>query len=391
MKKVLIALALLVVASTSYAQKGKVTSASNYMESGNLAKALETIELTIDESNPKSVKTIGWPKTWEVRGSIFKAINSSKDEKIKSLSENPLDVSYDSFMKAVELDTDGRYKNSLKINLTLLIQDLTQGAVDAFKEDDFAKATKYFENILAIEETEMFKADTPIDTVIIYNTGLAATNAKMYDKAINYFQTCIKHDYKGASAYGQIIGAYQELGDTLKAVDTMKEGFEKYPEDQNILIQLINYYINANKSADAITYLDKAIAKDTSNPTFYFAKGAALDKLGRPEDALKAYTEATEVDPEFADAYYNIGVVYYNRGVKQLEVANAVPTNEPDRYESEKAKADVEFEKAIPYMEKASSLNESDIYILDHLKNLYYRLKMMDKFNEINDKIEGEK
>ena len=38
-------------------------------------------------------------------------------------------------------------------------------------------------------------------------------------------------------------------------------------------------------------------------------------------------------------------------------------------------------------MEKASELNPKDRFILEHLKNLYYRLKMMDKFNEVSDRV----
>ena len=40
--------------------------------------------------------------------------------------------------------------------------------------------------------------------------------------------------------------------------------------------------------------------------------------------------------------------------------------------------------KAVPYLEKAVEYNPKDAYIKDQLKNLYYRLKMMDKFEKLN-------
>lgn len=389
MKKLLITLMVIAAAGTSvFAQKGKVTSASNYKESGKLDKALEVIEPTVDPNNPKSEKTISWARTWEVRGEIFKAIHASEDKNYKALSEDPLGESFKSFIKAVELDGKGRYTSGLKVNLTFLLQDLTNAAIKAFESKDFVPATKYFENVLAVEALDMFKEETPVDTVIMYNVGITAANAKMYEKAIGYFRECIKHDYNGGASYGQIVSAYQELGDTLKSVEMMKEGFEKYPEEQAILFALINYYIEQNNSQEAINYLDKAIGKEIDNPTLYFAKGSALEKLGRAEEALEVYNKAIEVDPEFANAYYNIGVYYFNKGVSQGEIANAIPTNKPALYKEEKAKADEEFKKAVPYMEKAMELDPSDVYIMDHLKNLYYRLNMMDKFNEIKEKID---
>jgi Flp pilus assembly protein TadD len=176
------------------------------------------------------------------------------------------------------------------------------------------------------------------------------------------------------------------LGDTVKSVEIMKQAFTKYPDDQLIIVQLINYYIMSGQPNEAITYLDKAIAKEKENSSYYLAKGVALDKIGRPEEAIEIYKKAIEVKPDNADAYYNIGVIYFNRGVKQFEVANAVPTSEQARYDAEKKKSDDEFVKAVPFLEKAVQYNPKDAYISEQLKNLYFRLKMMDKYDALNKK-----
>jgi tetratricopeptide (TPR) repeat protein len=238
--------------------------------------------------------------------------------------------------------------------------------------------------VLKVEETPLFKTDNTLDTAIMYNTGLAAMNAKQFDKAIKYFTLTAKHGYNGGSSYSQIISAYQQKGDTLTSVNKMKEAFTKYPDDQSILVQLINYYITTGKPEDAIGYLDKAIEKEKENASFYLAKGVALDKLGRQDDAITEYKLAIKVKPEYADAYYNIGVIYFNRGVKQFDVANAVPTNDQARFEVERKKSDEQFLLAIPFLEKAVEFNPNDSYIKDQLKNLYYRLKMMDKYEKLN-------
>lgn len=115
------------------------------------------------------------------------------------------------------------------------------------------------------------------------------------------------------------------------------------------------------------------------------------------QKATEAYKKAIEIKEDFADAYYNLGAIYYNLGVKQIEVANSVPTNQPDKYEEEKNKADVEFKKAIEPMEKAAeyaavgttdAAKQTELSALETLKTLYYRLKMMDKFDVVNSKLE---
>ena len=385
MRKLFFAAILLAASTSGFAQKGKVSSAISYKEAGKLDKAWETIKETLDPANPKAEKTINWTGTWQARGEIIEAIILSKDENYKKLVENPVEEAYKSYMKAIELDEKGG-NAGLKIKLLTFGNTLINQGVEAYQANDYAKATDYFEKKLAIDKTPLFKTDAAIDTAIMYNTGLAAMNAKQYQKAIKYFNDCAKYGYNGGSSYAQMISAYQQLGDTVKSVEVMKQALAKYPDDQSINVQLINYYIMSGQPNEAISYLDKAIEKEKDNSSFYLAKGVALDKLGRQDEAIEVYKQATVIKPDNADAYYNIGVIYFNRGVKQFDVANSVDTKDQVKYEAEKNKSDDEFRKAVPYLEKAVQYNPTDTYISEQLKNLYYRLKMMDKFDAMNKK-----
>jgi tetratricopeptide (TPR) repeat protein len=389
MRRTIILLTFIFAVSTAFAQKGKVTSALNYMDSGKLDEALETIKLTIDPSNEKSEKTMDWPKTWEVRGDIYKAIFESKDENIKKLSDDPLTVALDSYKKALELDEGNKFDKSLKIKLTLLTNDLANQAVDAFNNEDYEKALLSFEQILDINNIDIVKADNPdmIDTVYIFNAGLAAYNAKEYDKAIKYYKEAAQYGYNGARTYSMIANSYQLKKDTLGALETLKEGFEKYPKDNGVLTSMIQIYLDMNKTEDAMKYLDMAIEQDPTNATYYFAQGTLYEKMNNEEGAISAYEKAIKNDDTFFNAYYNLGALYYNKGVQQIEVANKVPASDNEKYMEETKKADQWWEKAIPYMEKCRQINPDDKMTLESLKNLYYRMKQMDKYNEILEKL----
>ena len=388
MKRTTILFVLLFAVSCAFAQKGKVTSALSYKEAGKLDKAVEAIEETIDASNPKTESSVTWPRTWEVRGEIYQAVFQSKDENFKKLNNDPLTVAFDSYMKALQLDDKDKFSKSIKIKLTLLIGDLTNQAVVAFNEETYEKALKSFEQILAINATPVFKADDPnaVDTVIIFNAGLAAYNAKQYDKAIEYYKQAAKYKYNGAKIYSLIANSYFQKKDTAGALVVLNGALKEYPNEVTVLNEVINVYLNSNKINDAMKYLDIAMAQDPKNATYYFVQGTLYDKLDKPEDAIKSYQKAIEFKVDYFDAYYNLGAVYYNKGVKQVDVSNAVPSNQPDKYEIEKDKADVEFKKAIPYMEKAHELNPTDKFAIGSLKTLYYRLKMLDKYAVILEK-----
>ena len=390
MKRTLLLLALIICVSAAFAQKGKVISAQSFKDQGKIKEAFEAIETAVDAENPKSEKSIPWPKTWEVRGQIYQAIYQSTDENVKKLAGSPLETAFESYKKALELDEKKRNEAAIKISLTLLTTDFTDQAVKAFNVDDYNLALESFKNILEIQEMPLMieeGVEATVDTVIIYNAGLAAYNAQKYDDAIKYYSEAAKYGYNGSRTYELISESYKLKGDTVSSIQTLQDGLKVYPDGSNLMVQLINIYLNTNPQ-DAMQYLELAIQQDPDNSTFHFAQGSLFDRLGELEKALECYTKAIELKDDYFDAYYNLGTIYYNLGVKQVEVANAVPTNKPEKYDEEIAKADVEFKKAVPYMERASEINPDDTFSLEALKTLYYRLKEMDKYDAVMKKLE---
>jgi len=393
MKRTIILLALVLTFSAAFAQKGKVTTAQSLKDAGKLAEALTAIEEAANASDPKAEKSAPWPKTWETRGDIYQAIFQSKDESVKKLSSDPLTEALNSFKKALELDEKGSNAKSIKIKLTLLTNDLTNQAVAAFQVEDYNKALASFEQILEINQMPVVKMDNPgaVDTVIIFNSGLAAYNAEKYEKAIEYYRESAKYGYNGARTYSLIGASYQMMNDTVKALDALREGYQKYPDDNALLESMIQIYMDLNKTDEALANLEKAIAQDPTKPRYYFAQGALYEKLGQEQKAIETYQKTMEVDPTFFNAYYNLGALYYNKGVQQIETAKEVPANENAKYEAELKKADDWFAKALPFMEKCNELQANDKMVLESLKNLYYRLKQMDKYNAILEQIEKQK
>lgn len=396
MKRTIILLGLVLIASISFAQKGKVTSAQTLKDAGKLDEALKTINIAIDPNNKDAEKSIPWPRTWEVRGEIFQAIFQSKNETFKNLEADPLTKALESYKKALELDTDGKFAKSLKIKLTLLVQpDLTNQAIEAYNKEDYKKAMTSFEQILEVNNIPLMKADNPnsIDTVIIFNTGLAAFNAKEYDKAIQYYSEAAKYGYGEGRAVQQIASAYELKGDTAKSLSILQDGFAKYPGDITILTKMINIYLVTNKSDEAMKYLELAIKQDPSNASYYYAKGTLFDKLENMEEAVKSYEKAIEVDGSYFNAYYNLGALYYNEGVKQWDIARAVPANNAAKYDEEVAKCEAWWAKALPIMEKCHQIDPKDISTMETLKNLYYRMVIKDretwepKYKEMDTKL----
>ncbi|RLD62082.1 MAG: hypothetical protein DRJ01_06775 [Bacteroidetes bacterium] len=382
MKKIVLVLVFIMSIVYVNAQNSKVVSAYNYLKPqyNELGKAKEAIDLAT-----KHEKTKLKAKTWYYRGLVYQALYGSKDTAFQNLCENPLEEAKAAFLKAIELDKKGKYKEDIIKSLKIMTLQFVNKGITEFnsKDNKYEEAFKSFQNAVKINELPFI---AQIDTMSVFYSAVAADRAKLYDKAIKYYKECAKYKFKGAKVYLYIENIYKEQKDTVNALKTLKEGIAAYPEDNNLLmIELINFYLNSDQSQEALLYLDKAIANDSSNYSFYFAEGTLYDKLEDFENAVKAYSKSIEINPEYFDAQYNMGALYYNKAVKLIDIANE--ENDNKKYEIKKAAADKVFEQAIPYLEKAHEINPKDMSTMESLKTLYYRMKKMDKFNAIKEEI----
>ncbi len=384
MKKLgLLLIGALLLSTLTYAQKGKVAAALTYLDNGELEKALQTVEIA--EKNPK---TANWYKTYYAKGRVLQAIAESKDPKVKKLVENPLVKAYENYQKAIKLDEKHKIAKTIEIYLPMLNNDFINMGVKAFQDQKFEDAMNAFEYALKVGEDKVFGG--VVDTSLIYNAGLAAYNGKLWDKSIQHISKAIDMNYGGSAAYILLKNAYMEKGDTLAAKKTLQEGFDKYPTDKNIIFELINYYLLIeNDSQAALDYIRKGLEKDPENASLYFAEGLALDKIGKHQEAIKAYKESISRDSTFLNSYYNLGALIFNDGVNMFNECNKIMDN--DKFKACVAQADEKFKESLPYLERAHELDPKEINTMETLKVLYYRLHMYDKRDQIVKELEAAK
>jgi len=69
--------------------------------------------------------------------------------------------------------------------------------------------------------------------------------------------------------------------------------------------------MNYGKFAEAEAAFDKAIQYDKSNYEAYYLRGCAKINEKKYKDAIADLNQAIELKPDYADAYFNIGRVYF--------------------------------------------------------------------------------
>ncbi|MBN2891249.1 MAG: hypothetical protein JXL97_05235 [Bacteroidales bacterium] len=250
--------------------------------------------------------------------------------------------------------------------------------------------------------------------------------------AKKYFAKAIEEEYEIGTSYQYLAQVMFELNDTLNAVKKLEEGLKKYPQEEKLIYSLIDYYTPRGEYEKAFEYIDKAIAMNDTLAVLYIVKGnsyakimedkedAYYAKLTEADDldkeafknrntpkekefndkrdnilnneipkleqeidefsqkALDAYNLGIENDNKNADYYYTVAFFYYKKAVKSQTYASSIRKLK-DIITKLDTKGTEYLESAKEYAEQAYKINPKDVYTLDLLAKIYYRLKMYDE------------
>lgn len=380
MKKLLI-LPLLLLSVASVAQKAAVQTAYNYLRYDDLDKAKEAIDGAATNES-----TIGMAKTWYYRGSIYQALFESTKEKFASLKPGSLAEAIKSYEKTLELDTKNEFREDVIKRLEIAGSQMLNSGVDHYKAQNYGEAYKAFNSSYMIGS----KYFNRMDTLALYNAALAADKSGDRATAMADFKKLMDANYGGPKLYSMMANMYLDQKDTANALLTINQGRQKYPEDGTLITQGLNIYLTSGRDKEAFDQNEEALKKDPGNPVLYYIKGNLADKLNKREDCIAAYKKAIELKPDYFDALYNLGALFFNEGAEMSNKANSIPASKVAEYDAAKKKFEAKFKEALPYLEKAYQLNPGDMSTKQSLRQLYTRLGDLVKANEMKKAMEGQ-
>ena len=91
-------------------------------------------------------------------------------ERVDPIHEDPLKVAMEAYFKAIELDEKGKVQSKAKENLTELKAQLKRQGVNAYYKSDYDNALGSFENVLTVNNQEVFAGE--FDTVMVQYYGI---------------------------------------------------------------------------------------------------------------------------------------------------------------------------------------------------------------------------
>lgn len=393
MKRIVLMLTaiLLLGSCNTFAQMKNVRKAKARLnaETPNLVEAREAIEPALIDSISKKQAD-----TWFTAGKIYYKLFDQEQKKEWAgsrsdgeLMAQSLSKAYNCFVIADSLDQEpnekGRVRPKYRKSIVEMVKAIQNGFINSgsyyFKKEDFQSAIRMFEYYLDYpnlkfwtdEERLGYQKDTMIDDIQYY-CGASASQDGDSETAIKYFTMLLDVYQPQEEMYQFLIYEYGRLKDTTNLMELYKIGVQKFPENPFYARSLINEYLNKNDLSEALIWIDKAIEEDSLNATLWDVKGRIFESKDSVEEAERCFLVAIKLDPNFEPALGNIGRIYYNRAVEELDRVNAIRDDRVYRREKEKMKA--VFEKPLPYMEKAHELNPDERDYIIALRGIYYNL-----------------
>lgn len=389
MKRIL--LIILIVPIAVFAQKPikpSLPKAEKALRSGEYAEAKAIIDATVS-----SEKFADNAKAWYLKGLIYAAIDTTKNEAAKSLVEEPFPIVKESFEKAYALDPDnGSFINGPEgfpmltdqVN-AYLAQSYFEKGIKAYQDDkDYKEAWKQ------VERTLYF---VPEDTSILMNAGIFfAPSADEHEKAIKYLNKYIERGGTSTDAYIMMFSIYRdELKDNDKALEVVKQAMKAHPKNTEFPKYELDMYVRMGKLVDAKEAMEKQAASDPSDAETRYFLGVINQRLEDNATARKWYDESVKIDPQYFEPRLAIAELVHLDAKKVKQEMNQLGITEADkkkRFELDKVLVE-NLKKALPYWEAAEKLSPDDEKVLDNLYSIYSDLDMQSQMARIQKKMKA--
>ena len=292
----------------------------------------------------------------------------------KPVVENALAGALDAYKKAYEVDVKQSKTKDIVAGLSSIAQKYLDEGMNSYTFGNLEEASALFEKAAEASATAPL---SKVDTTALYNAGYTAWAVKNYERAKNFFEKCLDagYYYEGGEVYAKLGDVYTNLGDAKKGAEILEQGFVKFPQSQSILIGLINYYISSGDNADRLFVLiDEAKKNEPNNASLYYVEGNIYKELKNIDKAIESYYKCAEINPEYEFGFIGAGILYYEQAIELQEKAS----NELDdkKYNALVEEFEQALKNALEPFEKAFAISKDNslkVNIAEYLKNIYYR------------------
>lgn len=409
MKTNIITAALSLLTFAAVAQKDQVKNAEDAIDEGNYAEAkaqLKVAEPNLSELNDK----------WQERYYYYKG--QAYMGSGKNVPAEDLKIAAMAFQKSAEMGNDEASEQLMQLK-----NNMIQSAIDDQNSEKYSEAAEKLYTSYEI---------SPKDTIYLYYAANNLVQAEEYDKAVEYLETLNDLGYDGSGVEYTALnketnqresfssknqrdlmiksGNYEKPEDNKipskkgditsliariyinqkqydKAIEAMNEAKANNPDDVTLYLSEANMYYQMGEKEKAIAALEKAGEMDPTNPTVFNNIGLMYAELGNHEKAIENYKKAISLDETNNEARINLVASILSGERELIDEMNSLGMSKEDtkKYDELNEKRKEIYLEALPYLEKALEVDNTNPDVIKTAMNIYSNLGRQEKVEEMKE------
>lgn len=180
------------------------------------------------------------------------------------------------FRRSIQLDPSFTYSHTLSGH-------------EYVANEDFDKAVACYRDAICVDERH-YNA--------WYGLGAIYYRQEKYDLAEYHFKKAISINPQSSVLLCHLGMAQHANGMAYRALDTLEDAFRLDPRNPQARYQRATIYMALERHHEALAELKKVRDAAPRESSVHFAMGRVLKRIGRPEEAMRCFLTALDLDPK---------------------------------------------------------------------------------------------
>jgi len=326
-----------------------------------LSEGIKASELTEKDS-----KTKKWPETWAIKSYLSSYIA------ITDPDANNSNKYYDLALQAI--DTAKRFDNYednagliAAANYNVNIKKQQKGN-SAYADKDYKAAFTYLKEV-----SDFF----PRDTTLAVNAAVSAEGVINDEQALYYFKRAKDNGVRNPIVYQRMADIYKKTGNNDAALKAIQEGLRLNPYYDLLNNDYINMLLDNEKYTEARQVIESTLKVETRSKLLYYLFGYLHQMNTNMGTAELAYNKSLDIDKNYFDALYQLGLVY----IRLSNDALTATTKDVEKFSSNLNRAEV-------ILLQAHKVKPKNKEVINLLIDIYTRKNRFDRVQELKAQLE---
>ncbi|BDB57506.1 tetratricopeptide repeat protein [Flavobacterium ammonificans] len=411
-KYVLLASALLISVAT-FAQKDQIKAAEKALKAGNAQEAITILQGA--EAASAAAPDAEKAQFHFVKANAHLAL-ATKNEDV----DTNLSAAAKGYQEVVSIEkASGKDKFAAQATKSIIDvkYKLINGAIADSKAEKHASGAKKLYDAYLLDKR---------DTINLYYAASTFVNAKEYETAYNAYDELKRLNYSGKGtnyyAVNKVNGEEQffstakerdqmvklgthekprteaipskrgeiyknmalilvQNGKIAEAKKAVAEARVTNPDDKSLILTEANLYLDTKDYDTYKKLITEVLAQSPNDADLVFNLGVISYNAKNFAEAETYYKRAVEIKPDYVNAYLNLAILKLDADKKLFDEIQKLGNSEKDnkRYEVLKKQREAVFTSALPYLEKAAELDDTNEEVKSTLLSVFRALEMTEK------------